>query len=75
MEKKRKGYRHRLVEALGSMDFPAVGVGRVAICHDKGCGIWSTGQCTCTPDISIPHGEDVAVVGEDGSVSERVRRS
>jgi hypothetical protein len=74
MVKKQRGYQHRLIAALASGDLPAVGVGRVAVHHDNDCGIWSDGQCTCTPDISIHHGEDVAVVDVDASVSS-VKRS
>ena len=75
MSKKLQDYQARLTTALGSLDLPAVGVGRVAVHHGRKCRIFRGGGCTCTPDISIHVGdEDVAVVGPDGSVS-RVKQS
>ena len=72
----KRGYQHRLTTALGSLDLPAVGVGRVSVFHDPGCALLAgKGGCNCTPDISISTGDgQVAVVDPDGSVS-RVKQS
>ena len=66
----KPGYHDRLTVALGSMDLPAVGVGRVSVFHDRWCGVFSGRQCNCVPDISISTGDgQVTVVDPDGSVS------
>ena len=71
----KRGYQDRLNAALGSLDLPAVGIGRVSVFHDANCPMLSGGPCRCVPDISINTGDgDVAVVGPDGSVS-RVKQS
>ena len=69
----KTGYQDRLATALGSMDLPAVGVGRVSVFHDPGCALLAgKGGCTCTPDISISTGDgQVATVAPNGSVSRK----
>jgi hypothetical protein len=74
MEKQNKGYQHRLAKALGSMPLAVGTVGRVTVQHDDGCGIWDERGCSCVPEISISHGDDVAVVDTDGSVSKGKRQ-
>jgi hypothetical protein len=75
-KRRKTGYQDRLTAALGSMDLPAVGVGRVSVFHDPGCALLAgKGGCTCTPEISIDTGDrQVAIVAPDGSVS-RVKQS
>ena len=75
MGAKLRGYQERLTAALASGDLPAVGVGRVAVHHDRKCRIFRGGACTCVPDISIHTGDgDVSVVDRDGAVS-KVKQS
>ena len=33
----KRGYQDRLNAALGSLDLPAVGIGRVSVFHDANC--------------------------------------
>ena len=69
------GYEDRIAVALGLLDLPAVGVGRVGVYHDQKCGLFAGRPCNCVPDISITTGDGhVAVVAPDGSVS-RVKQS
>ena len=75
MSVKLQDYQRRLVAALTSGALPDVGVGGVAVQHERKCRIFRGGACTCTPEISINTGDgQVAVVAPDGSVS-RVKRS
>jgi hypothetical protein len=72
---KLRGYQSRLIEALASGNLPAGGVGRVAVIHDRRCGVFIGKTCNCTPEISIHTGDgEVALVDADGSVS-RVKQS
>ena len=46
MGAKLRNYQDRLTAALGSGDLPAVGVGRVAVHHDRKCRIFRGGRAT-----------------------------
>ena len=50
----RPGYLHRLVRAHGALGDSLRGkVAHTVIQHDRWCGIYKGGGCTCIPDISL----------------------
>jgi hypothetical protein len=70
LARRRTGYLHRVMTALGNGAKLTPGVHLAAIEHDAGCAIYRGHGCDCVPDISVsdPHG-GVTVIDERGNTT------